>query len=231
MEDSGYTNPDLLWSISTLKDRLEDGSVRIVDTRPVYEYVVGHIPGAINLDVYGISLADTRPAPFVSFMTMYAYLLGSRGIGSDQTVVFYENNSGMRSARAFWVCEYHGHKDVHVLDGGLDAWQKAGNPTTQACEEVGTTVFSSDPKPDLNIGYEEILDSLGDESFVPLDTRSEGEHFGETVRAARGGAIPGAVHLEYVNSLDEHGYFKSGDELRTMYERAGIMPEQTVACY
>ena len=67
--------------------------------------------------------------------------------------------------------------------------------------------------------------------FIPLDTRSEGEHYGETVRSARGGAIPGAVHIEYVNNLDENGCYKLGDELRTMYERAGVMPEQTVACY
>ena len=49
--------------------------------------------------------------------------------------------------------------------------------------------------------------------------------------AVRGGAIPGAIHLEYVNNVDENGFFKTADELRTMYERAGVMPEQTVACY
>jgi thiosulfate/3-mercaptopyruvate sulfurtransferase len=231
MGDRGYANPDLLWSVETLHARLNDSDVRIVDTRPVHEYVAGHVPGAIHLDVYGISLADTRPAPFVSFMTMYAYLLGSRGVGSDQTVVFYENNSGMKAARGFWVCEYHGHKDVHVLDGGFAAWQAAGYDMTQACDEVGSAEFLSDPQVETNIGFEEIRASLDDESFVPLDTRSEGEHYGTTVRAARGGSIPGAVHIEYVNNLDESGRFKSGDELRTMYERAGIMPEQTVACY
>jgi thiosulfate/3-mercaptopyruvate sulfurtransferase len=231
MEDRGYTNPDLLWSVEDLHDRLSDESVRVVDTRPVHEYVEGHVPGAIHLDLYGISLADTRPEPFVAFMAMFAYLLGSRGIGSDKTIVFYENDSGMKAARGFWICEYHGHKNVHVLDGGLVAWREAGYDVEQICEVVESETFDSDPQPQLNIGYQEIADLLSRDTFVPLDTRSDGEHFGTTVRAARGGSIPGAVHVEYVNNLDENGKFKAADELRTMYQRAGVTPEQTVACY
>ncbi|MBS14092.1 MAG: hypothetical protein CME19_21160 [Gemmatimonadetes bacterium] len=231
MSDRGYVNGDLLWTVDQLNDRLGDPNVRIVDTRPVHEYVEGHIPGAIHIDVYGISLADTRAEPFVSFMNMYAYFLGSRGVGSDHTVVFYENNSGMRAARGFWVCEYHGHEDVHVLDGGFGAWLAAGYEVTQVTEEAEAATFTSNPRPPLNIGLEEIRDALDQSDFIPLDTRSEGEHYGETVRSARGGAIPGAVHIEYVNNLDENGCYKLGDELRTMYERAGVMPEQTVACY
>lgn len=231
MADKGYANPGLLWSVEQLNERLNDPTVRIVDTRPVHDYVAGHIPGAVHLDVYGLSLADTRPEPFASFMNMYAYLLGSRGIGSDQTVVWYESNSGMRAARGFWVCEYHGHEDVHVLDGGFGAWQAAGFEVTQACEEAGSATFESRAKPEAHIGYEEILENLDEGDFVPLDTRSEGEYLGTNVRAARGGAIPGAVHIEYVNNLNADGTFKSAEELRSMYERAGVMPEQTVACY
>ena len=231
MENRGYTNPDLLWSVEELNGRLSDPSVRIVDTRPVHEYVAGHIPRAISLDVYGISLADTGPDAFNAFMNMYAYLFHSRGVGTDQSVVFYENNSGMRAARGFWVCEYHGHRDVHVLDGGFDAWKSAGIEISTEGVEVEAVEFNSDPVVERAIGYQEILDSLDREIFVPLDTRSDGEHYGTTVRAARGGSIPGAIHIEYVNNLDEQGFYKPANDLRSMYERAGVMPEQTIACY
>lgn len=227
--DKGYVNPDLLWSAEELSSATEP--VYIVDTRPVHEYVEGHIPGAVHLDVVGLSLNDTRREPFVAFMWTYSYLFRSRGIGTDQAVVFYDNISGTAAARGFWICEYHGHKDVHVLDGGFNAWKAAGLDVSQMCEAVEPAEFNSNPQADLHIGYEEIRDSLDGESFVALDTRSDGEYTGETVRAARGGAIPGAVHLEYVNNLDENGFFKTADELRTMYERLGVMPEQTIACY
>ena len=229
MVDRGYANPDMLWSVEELKSAA--GSVCIVDTRPVHEFVAGHIPGALHLDVFGLSLNDTSPEPFAAFMWTYSYLFHSRGVGSEQTVVFYDNISGTPSARGFWICEYHGQKGVHVLDGGFDAWREAELEVSQACDAVEPVEFKSDPLPDLHIGYQEIVDLLNRDEFTLLDTRSEGEYFGTTVRAARGGSIPGAVHIEYANNLDEKGRFKHGDALRTMYVRAGVMPEQTIACY
>ena len=231
MEDKGYTNPDLLMTPAQLQVRLQDASICIVDVRPTHEYVSGHIPGALHLDLYGISLNNTGREAFDAFMWTLAYLMGSRGIGSDATVVFYENDSGMRAARGFWICEYLGHRDVHVLDGGLQAWTAAGFETTADVPIPDQATFEPAPDGERHIGFEEIRDSLGKADFVPLDTRSNDEYYGVVARSARGGAIPDAVHIEYLNNLDDRGAFKPADELREMYERAGVMPEQTVACY
>ena len=61
-----------------------------------------------------------------------------------------------------------------------------------------------------------------------VDTRSDGEYTGQVVRSRRGGAIPGAVHLEWTNNLDANGFFKSADELRKMYAGKGITPDKEV---
>ncbi len=231
MEDKGYANPDLLMTPSHLRGRLHDESTCVVDVRPTHEYVSGHIPGALHLDLYGISLHNTGRQAFEAFMWTLAYLMGSRGISSDATVVFYENDSGMRAARGFWICEYLGHRDVHILDGGLQAWTAAGFETTVEVPIPVQATFDMAPLAERHIGFGEIRDSLGKADFVPLDTRSDDEYYGRVARSARGGAIPDAVHIEYLNNLDESGAFKPAVELRAMYERAGVMPEQTVACY
>jgi thiosulfate/3-mercaptopyruvate sulfurtransferase len=72
---------------------------------------------------------------------------------------------------------------------------------------------------------------LGRPEVALLDVRSNGEFQGTTVRAARGGAIPGAVHVEWKNNLDTDGRFKSADQLRAIYESAGITPEREVITY
>lgn len=231
MEDKGYANPGLLITPRQLRDRLDGGSTCIVDVRPTHEYVSGHIPGALHLDLYGISLNNTGREAFEAFMWTLAYLMGSRGISSNATVAFYENDSGMRAARGFWICEYLGHRDVHVLDGGLQAWTAAGFKTTVEVPIPDQASFEMAPVEERHIGFEEIRDSLGKADFVPLDTRSDDEYFGRVARSARGGAIPDAVHIEYLNNLDESGAFKPAEALRVMYEREGVMPEQTVACY
>ena len=231
MSDKVYANPDLVWSADDLHDRLEDPSLCVVDTRPTHEYVAGHILGAQNLDLYGFSLNNTHEVAFNAFMWTCGYLLGSRGIGSDRRIVFYENDSGMRAARGFWICEYLGHEDVHLLDGGLEAWKGTGYPLTTECPVPERASFEARPVRERQIGAEELKDSLGKEGFVVLDTRSDDEYYGRIARAARAGAIPGAVHVEYLRNLDENGAFKPADELSQMYEDAGVVPEQEIACY
>lgn len=231
MEDRGFANPALLMSIEDLHDRLGDDNLCIVDARPSHLFAAGHIPGAVHLDLYGISLNNTSDEAFDAFMWMFQYLLGSRGIGSEKTVVWYEDNSGMRAARGFWVCEYFGHTDVHVLDGGLTAWQAAGYDVTTECVVPESAVLAGDPMRDRFAGADMLHGMLGRDDVVPLDTRSEGEYLGTTVRAARGGAIPGAVHVEYVNNLTELGTFKSAGELRAMYEALGVTPEKEIVPY
>ncbi len=76
-----------------------------------------------------------------------------------------------------------------------------------------------------------MLDSLNKKEIAILDTRSKGEYLGTHVRAARGGAIPGAIHIEWTDNLAPDGKFKSNDELRAMYDKAGITPEKEVVSY
>ena len=57
------------------------------------------------------------------------------------------------------------------------------------------------------------------------------EYLGTLVRAARGGAIPGAIHLEWKQSLGPDGAFKPAAELRAMFEQAGVTPEREVVPY
>ena len=132
MVDKGYTNPDLLWSPEELAARLSDPNLRIIDVRPVHTLVQeGWIPGAAHFDLFGLSLNNTAPEPLQAFMWAIEHVLELRGVNLDTPVVFYEDIAGMRAARGFWFLEYLGHNDVHVLDGGFNAWKAAGLPISR----------------------------------------------------------------------------------------------------
>ena len=79
--------------------------------------------------------------------------------------------------------------------------------------------------------WRDVKDRLGRADVVILDTRSDGEYNGTTVRAKRGGAIPGAVHLEWTRNLGPDGAFKPAAELQAMYEAAGVTPDKEVVTY
>jgi thiosulfate/3-mercaptopyruvate sulfurtransferase len=79
--------------------------------------------------------------------------------------------------------------------------------------------------------WRQVLERLGKPETAIVDTRSDGEYSGEIVRAKRGGAIPGAVHIEWKRNLDPEGRFKSREDLQAMYGEAGVTPDREVVTY
>lgn len=231
METEAYTHPELLTTPPVLKEKLGRPDLCLIDTRPAEKFAQGHIPGAVHFDLFGLSLVDTSPAPLKAFLSMISHLFEMRGVDLKKEVVFYEENSGMRAARGLWFLEYFGHENVHLLDGGIQAWREAGYPvTTEAVSPKGSR-FETAERRELLATAEDIRERLGKTSVRIVDTRSDDEYMGRNIRAARGGAIPGAVHLEWTNNLDDDGKYKSASELRQMYEKLGVTPDREVIPY
>jgi len=228
----GYANPHLLIEPAELSGLLAGPDAPLVlDLRPAEAYAAGHLPGAVHLDLFGISLIDTDPAPLKAFLWILEHLLASRGVTASRHVVVYDEKSGMRAARAFWALEYFGHEHTRMLDGGFGAWHAGGFPAGTAPVTPESTSWTGTPVADRIASYRDVWDRLAATDVVILDTRSDGEFHGTTVRAARGGCIPGAVHIEWTTNLRPDGSFKSADELRAMYEPAGVTPDKEVLTY
>ena len=83
----------------------------LIDLRPAENYCENHLPGAVHLDLFGISSVDTDPAPLKAFFWIIEHLLASRGVSNDVAVVVYDDTSGIRAARAFWFLEFFGHPE------------------------------------------------------------------------------------------------------------------------
>jgi len=94
-------------SVAEAKEKLDGGSAAFVDTRPPADWAGGHVPGAQNL-------------PLVSIRGR------SREIPENSEVIFFCQN-GDRSPQAAEIASTLGFKDVFIIDGGIDAWVKAGN--------------------------------------------------------------------------------------------------------
>jgi thiosulfate/3-mercaptopyruvate sulfurtransferase len=228
----GYANPQLLIAPRELAERLAvENPPLVLDLRPTDEYAAGHVPGAVHLDVWGVSLIDTDPAPLKAFMWMIEHVLAIHGVRADRPIVVYEAQSGMRAARAFWFLEYFGHPDTRLLDGGFDAWRREGLPLSRDAAPVKTTEWTGSRETEVLATWRDVAAALDRQDAVILDTRSDGEYCGTTVRAKRGGAIPGAKHIEWTKNLDERGAFKPAADLRRMYQQAGITPDREVITY
>src|SRR5438045_4921624 len=118
----GFANPQLLITPRDLAAALSgDAKPLVMDIRAPEDFAAGHIPGAVHLDLWGLSLVDTDPGPLKAFMWIVDHLFNLRGVAASTPIVVYDDQSGMRAARAFWFLEYFGHQHVQVLDGGFSA--------------------------------------------------------------------------------------------------------------
>ena len=118
-----------------------------------------------------------------------------------------------------------------MLDGGFDAWKAAGGTITTESVVPKAATFKTTERPAVLATADDVLRSLHKKAIAILDTRSDGEYLGTHVRAARGGAVPGAIHIEWTENLDASGKFKSNAELKNMYDKAGITPDKEVISY
>lgn len=230
----GYTNPQLLVTPRELADALSaapDVRPLVLDLRPPEAYTAGHVPGALHLDLWGVSLIDTDPAPLSAFMWMIEHVLAVHGVRSETPVVVYDEQSGIRAARAFWFLEYFGHPAVRVLDGGFGAWTRAGLPVSCEAAPPPQSEWTGARRADTIATWREVKGAVDTRAAVILDTRSDEEYCGTVARARRAGAIPGARHVEWTRNLAPDGTFKPAGELRAMYEAAGVTPDREVIAY
>ena len=223
--DSEKLTVDARW----LQERSGDASVILIDTRPAKDFHAGHLTGARHFDPFPFHHTDTSERGIAEFGAQLQWIFSALGITGRETVVFYENESGMRAARGQWALEYAGHPAARMLDGGLKAM--AGEKLTTQIEKFAPTDFQLNPRAEILATYPHLLERLGRPEVQIFDVRSDAEYFSERVRAKHGGAIPGSYHQDWTAALDADGMLKSPAELRAQFEALGLDPAAEIVPY
>ena len=102
------------------------GKTIIIDTRPLLEYLDGHIPGAINMDLMQFHWIDTSRIGIRQFNRQMNILYSYMGLSDTKFIVFYDNISGPSASRGVWLSHYFSQLNASILDGGLGEWKAKG---------------------------------------------------------------------------------------------------------
>ena len=200
-----WANPQLLLTPEQLQKNTEKSDWVVVDCRSLEDYLKGHIPGAISLGgPCGTALRD--PTLRVFEAKRYEQILGRVGIGNANHVVFYHGDMKdlTDATTGFWLMEYLGHDKVYLLNGGLEAWRKAGLRLSDKPEKREPATFKSTPVPGRYSSTDEVLKiARGQARGVQLiDSRSAREHKGEDIRSVRGGHVPNTMmNVSHLDTL------------------------------
>jgi thiosulfate/3-mercaptopyruvate sulfurtransferase len=227
----GPARPELLVETEWLAEHLDDSKVRVVDARPAEAYTKGHIKGAVHFDPAKLRITD-ETAAYLPPPDQFAGMMEALGIGNNTRVVIYDDRGGVLGARLWYVLDYYGHRKASLLNGGWNKWTKEERPVANTTPVMVKTVeFKVRPHHQEVCTLDQMKSKIKSSDTVILDARSPQEYTGAEARSKRGGHIPGAVNIEWRNNLTEEGTFKPADELRRMYEQAGLAPNKEVITY
>lgn len=207
-----------------------DATLSLDPTQPsgAQRYRECHIQGAHYFDLNEVrDTKSTLPRMLPPFAQLQARIRGM-GIGETQPVVVYDQDGLYSAPRVWWMLRCLGHGPVAVLDGGLNAWTKAGGsvesgPSTRWPEGVEE---ASAPPSSLSrlLGYtkqrivdlEGVQKALQDPECAVLDARSRARFLGQAPERAshlRSGHMPGSFSLPYAELVTEDGCLVSKEEL------------------
>ncbi len=198
------------------------------------QYAQGHLPGAVHVHLEQDLSAPHQPGrsgrhPLPDRAELLQKLR-DWGVNPDSQLVTYDAGPGMFAARFWWLLRWLGHDAVAVLDGGLKAWQAAGQPVTTdiPTREPGTisdrppltrTLSASDIEQDLAHSTAPSAAADTRQSALRLiDARGQARFEGrEEPLDPVAGRIPGAICLPFEGNLDDSGHFQAPERLRERF--------------
>lgn len=214
-----------------------------VDYDPNTAYNQWHVPGAVSIAWrelrHPVRRDFVEPADFEKLMS-------EKGISNDHTVVLYGDFNNWFAAYAFWLFEAYGHEDLKLMDGGRTAWAKEGKPTARDVPSYPKTQYKvrrvdwGSRRAYLWEVMNKVMHGEVKRNVLLVDVRSPAEYKGEVTAPPEypneqtqvGGHIPGAVNIPWAQAVDPNtGKFKPVEELRRLYESAGITPDREVITY
>lgn len=182
---------------------LGDNDFIIVDLSSDQHYHQGHVPGAIHVTPQEL-VAGSPPAPGkLPNEERLRALFARLGLKPDSHVVVYDDEGGGWAGRFIWTLDVIGHSHYSYLNGGIWAWQASGQALSQDIPTVEATSVQFELNTAPMLDKEAIISSLGNPNFQVWDARSQEEYLGMRHTAQKNGHIPGAIHCEWTELMDQ----------------------------
>jgi thiosulfate/3-mercaptopyruvate sulfurtransferase len=227
--------PDLVVFDSTT-DIVVDATGHEVIAPARAAFQAGHIPGARFLDLQADLSEPDAPHPFTApSARSLQSALRRLGVHQGDTIVVYSSGNPWWATRVWWLLRGHGMARVHVLDGGLATWKRAGLPVETGDAqpwEAGDAALGT-ARPAL-VEADALHARLGDPALRLVNALSPDKFDGRTpVHGGRPGHIPGSVNVPAASLLDPAtGQLLPREALRARLGAAGLLePGTDVVAY
>jgi len=218
--------PGQLVSVPWLERNLQRDDVLVLDASPAKLHAAGHIPGAVNVDIFSFG---GREVPVGEMERR----IQSWGVSPGKKIVLYDQGGTYLATSLFFDLYYYGFpaEGLAILDGGFAKWRTSG----------GTVATDPTPAPnpgafriaklneDVRVRLPEFLVASGDPANNALvEALEPSQHFGGAKFFDRPGHIPNAILMPAADFYNADKTWKPAEEIRRMLAYQGIRPDQNV---
>lgn len=216
--------PDHLYSL------IQAPGLLIVDVCQSALYQHLHVPGAVHVspsELVSGQLPATGKLPSVEALEK---LLSRIGLSPDKHVVAYDDEGGGWAGRFLWTLELVGHHHYSYLNGGIHAWKNEGFPVESRIVQVQPTIFIAQMNYQDRAELDEVLASIDEADSIIWDARSAEEYAGIRQSALRSGHVPGAVNLDWLQTMDRERNLRllPMETLRSVLAELGISDKKKI---
>jgi thiosulfate/3-mercaptopyruvate sulfurtransferase len=191
---------------------------------PRAEYEERHIPGARFFDIDAISDHDAPCPHMLPSAEQFAQAMHDLGVSDQDRIVVYDRSDLRTSARAWFMLRHFGAGQVAILDGGFGKWLAEGRTVAEGYPPDRDASFDAVAISEQVVHKDEMLRGVG---ISILDARGKGRFEGtekEPRPSVAAGHIPGSRNIPYAAVYNADGTFKSVDQLREVFQAAGVDP-------
>tara|TARA_Y100000590_G_scaffold380253_1_gene448439 strand:- start:2887 stop:3717 length:831 start_codon:yes stop_codon:yes gene_type:complete len=231
-------------SVSTkwLNENLNNKDLIIIDfswylpseKRDCYkEFLNGHIPGSIYLDMDNISDTNSKLPHMLPDSEKFENFMKLIGLNNNSLVVVYDSKGIYSSPRLWWMMKYFGLEKVYILNGGLKKWIKERRIITKKIKKRKYGNFKSS----INVEYlskiKNIYNNLNNKNIKILDARNKNRFNGleiEPRKNLRKGHIPNSINLTWSEVLNKNGTLKKDLELLNIFNKLKINKKNKIIC-
>lgn len=223
------------------------------DNHEVFE--AGHIPGSMHMESHGLQCSDSAGKldcpPLYMCEADAEKFIGERGIDNKTMIIAYDDYRGPNATGIYHFFLLYGHKNVKILNGGVEAWKKAGGKLETGAEKLPAKPKTFKVKVDMSVlatkeqmaaGSENIMETVAKTGsrakakYALIDSRSMAEAIGERKvdNVARGGHVPGATLMEWLQVSGAEEKLSYPSDLKKVQEKlnaAGITKDKTIYTY
>lgn len=220
----------LLIEAPLLAPLLDDPRLLIIDLSSEANYQHQHIPGAVHLSPAALK-TGTPPAPGkLPSAEQLSAVFSQIGLTPERHVVAYDDEGGGWAGRLIWTLDVLGHQHSSYLNGGIHAWAAAGLPLSSEAVKLTASDYQAQIHQQPIAEIEDILAGIATPDQAIWDARSAAEYRGEKVLAARGGHIPGAINIDWLELIDDdnHKRLINLQQLQQRLEQLGLSRDKTI---